>query len=143
MEKGVSNKLRKRWIGPYKVIEKLSDANYKVKPINRRGKGIVVNIRRLKRCFYPSNKSKEDDGRIDIKLEKDDDTESITRRKDDNQLINDIRVTKSVRSEKENKKNKKNKKPKLQNKLKIRLPAVAEATKRINEKNTMSKKQKH
>ena len=44
-------KLHKKWIGPYKVVDKINDLNYAIKHVNRRSRRLIVHINRLKRCF--------------------------------------------------------------------------------------------
>ena len=47
---GVSKKLSHRWKGPYIIMQKIDDANYKVKHIDT-NRTLMVNKCRLKRCF--------------------------------------------------------------------------------------------
>ena len=51
-KKGFSNKFRKRWKEPYKVLE-INDTGHvvKIKPANRNGKSIRVNISKLKTYY--------------------------------------------------------------------------------------------
>ena len=48
--KGVSKKLSQRFKGPYKVVQVIDDANYKLKTLTGK-KTIIVNKSRLKRCY--------------------------------------------------------------------------------------------
>ena len=52
IKKGTSNKLRKKWKGPYKVLE-IDDSGHtvKVKPILKNGRSVRVNICKLKTYF--------------------------------------------------------------------------------------------
>ncbi|RNA38462.1 Retrovirus-related Pol poly from transposon [Brachionus plicatilis] len=51
-KKGVSKKLSRRWTGPYTVIEKMSDINYRIPP-DSKGKKKLVHVNRLKKCNSP------------------------------------------------------------------------------------------
>ena len=46
---GVYRKFHKPWTGPYVVVEKLSDLNYKIRPLTGNGKPIV-HYNQLKKC---------------------------------------------------------------------------------------------
>ena len=48
---GLSKKFKNPWTGPYKVVEKLSDLNYRIQ--NLLGKEFVVHVNRLKKAFNP------------------------------------------------------------------------------------------
>jgi hypothetical protein len=48
--KGVSKKLSQRFKGPYKVVQVIDDANYKLKTLTGK-RTIIVNKSRLKRCY--------------------------------------------------------------------------------------------
>jgi hypothetical protein len=48
---GTAAKFKKNWKGPYKVIEKVTDLDYKIKQVNKRGKSLIVHVNRLK-TFY-------------------------------------------------------------------------------------------
>ena len=51
--KGLNNKFRKRWKGQYKVIEVNETGQViKIKPVNKNGKSIRVNISKLKTYSY-------------------------------------------------------------------------------------------
>ena len=52
--RGASKKLHKSWRGPYKVIKKLSDQNYRVQDLRNRKKRVVIHFDRLKQ--YQSNR---------------------------------------------------------------------------------------
>ena len=41
------------WTGPYRVIRRLSDVNYRIQTIQGRRKKMVVHFNRLKRCNSP------------------------------------------------------------------------------------------
>ena len=47
---GLSRKLRKKWKGPFKIIEVIKPVNYKIKPVGK-GRAQIVNVIHLKRCF--------------------------------------------------------------------------------------------
>ena len=47
--KGSHRKLKKRWTGPYKIMKRISDLNYKIKHTSTR-KQLVVHFNRLKFC---------------------------------------------------------------------------------------------
>ena len=61
-------KLHKKWIGPYKIVEKVNELNYAIKNLNKRSRRIIVHINRLKRCFMRSNDNTKNDETV-IKLE--------------------------------------------------------------------------
>ena len=48
--KGVSKKLSNRWKGPYKIIDVIDDANFRIKSLTGK-KTLMVNKCKLKRCF--------------------------------------------------------------------------------------------
>ena len=48
--KGISKKLSHRWKGPYKIVDVIDDANYKIKTLNGK-RSLIVNKCKLKRCF--------------------------------------------------------------------------------------------
>ena len=50
-QKGLNQKLRPRWKGPFTVIDKTNDVNVLLKPDGRKKKTIVCHMSRLKRCF--------------------------------------------------------------------------------------------
>ena len=50
---GLSNKFKKTWTGPYKVIAKLSELNYKI--MVRDNKIQVVHVNSLKANYNPPN----------------------------------------------------------------------------------------
>ena len=56
---GLSKKLRRKWKGPFKIIARLSDSNYKIKGCCARSKTKVVNIKHLKTCFSEPNRNFE------------------------------------------------------------------------------------
>ena len=47
-KRGPYSKFAPKWIGPYRIIDKISDVNFKIKPIYGRGKEQVVHVNRLK-----------------------------------------------------------------------------------------------
>ena len=47
--KGSHRKLKKRWTGPYEIVKRISDLNYKIKHTSTR-KQLVVHFNRLKFC---------------------------------------------------------------------------------------------
>lgn len=50
--KGMSRKLLKMWKGPYEVVEKLNERNYRLQTIRqKRRKRLTVHLNRLKRCY--------------------------------------------------------------------------------------------
>ena len=51
MKKGVCKKLSKKYRGPYKIIAKLEECVYIIKPVANKGRKITVHQNRLKRCF--------------------------------------------------------------------------------------------
>ena len=50
--KGLSPKLQSRWVGPYKVVQRISDIVYKIK---KTGKSIIVHHNRLKPYIHRDN----------------------------------------------------------------------------------------
>ncbi|CAF0881273.1 unnamed protein product [Brachionus calyciflorus] len=51
-KKGISKKLSRKWSGPYTIIEKLNENNYKLRP-EKPGKKKLVHVNRLKKCNSP------------------------------------------------------------------------------------------
>jgi hypothetical protein len=51
-KKGSNKKIGWKWLGPYTIVEKRSDSNYVLKP-DRRGRKILANSARMKKCFAP------------------------------------------------------------------------------------------
>jgi hypothetical protein len=51
-------KLNRIWKGPYQITSKTSQLNYEIKK-NGKGKGKIVHVNRLKRCFRQVNKDEE------------------------------------------------------------------------------------
>ena len=47
---GESKKLRHPWTGPYRVMENISDCDYRIKPLHGRKPTTVVHFNRLKPC---------------------------------------------------------------------------------------------
>jgi hypothetical protein len=48
-------KLYHPWIGPYRILKKISDVNYKIAPLQQPWKHSVVHFDRLKHCLRDSN----------------------------------------------------------------------------------------
>ncbi len=51
----MNTELHNKWLGPYKVIQKINEINYTIKHLNRRSRRIIVHINMLKRCFMRVN----------------------------------------------------------------------------------------
>jgi hypothetical protein len=51
-KKGPNKKIGWKWLGPYTIIEKRSESTYVLKP-DKRGRIVVANSARLKKCFSP------------------------------------------------------------------------------------------
>ena len=63
--RGKSKKLHHPWTGPYRVVSKLSECDYKIKLPRSKKAPVVVHLNRLKLCssstrFYKSSKAAED-----------------------------------------------------------------------------------
>jgi hypothetical protein len=61
--KGVSKKLSHRFKGPYRVVQVIDDANFKLKTLTGR-KTIIVNKSRLKRCYERKILQEMDDNNL-------------------------------------------------------------------------------
>jgi hypothetical protein len=51
-KKGPNKKIGWKWLDPYTIIEKRSESTYVLKP-DKRGRIVVANSARLKKCFSP------------------------------------------------------------------------------------------
>jgi transposase InsO family protein len=49
--KGKTAKLSRRWKGPYKIMKKVNESTYNIRPVSGRGKHLVANQCRLQKCF--------------------------------------------------------------------------------------------
>jgi hypothetical protein len=75
VKKGTSNKLRKKWKGPYKVIEiDNSGHTVKIKPISKNGRSLRVNNSKLKTYFkvIEHQQTSQDIIKIELDSTKDD-----------------------------------------------------------------------
>ena len=64
LKKGVTKKLHKPWLGPFKVLEKINEVNYRVEFKN--GKTQVIHVNRMKPCLTGSARLKEMDEVSDL-----------------------------------------------------------------------------
>ena len=55
---GISKKLTKPWVGPYRVVEIKGEVNYRIRELYGR-KELVVHVNRLKACNMPEEQSTE------------------------------------------------------------------------------------
>ena len=51
LKPGESKKFTRKWKGPYQIIARINDVNYYVKPVEGKGKKLVIHRNRLKKCF--------------------------------------------------------------------------------------------
>ena len=49
--KSLCKKFARRWRGPYKILKKLNDVDYEIRPIKNKGRKKIVHQTKLKRCF--------------------------------------------------------------------------------------------
>jgi len=49
--KGKTAKLSRRWKGPYKIMKKVNESTYNIRPVSGRGKHLVANQCGLQKCF--------------------------------------------------------------------------------------------
>jgi hypothetical protein len=45
------HKFIKNWKGPYRIIAKVNDTGYTVKPVNKNGRSKLINQKNMKKCF--------------------------------------------------------------------------------------------
>jgi hypothetical protein len=48
---GVSKKLSRKWKGPYRILDKINKVNYRIQPIQGRGRKLIVHQNRLMKCY--------------------------------------------------------------------------------------------
>jgi len=51
LKPGESKKFTRKWKGPYQIVARINDVNYYVKPVEGKGKKLVIHRNRLKECF--------------------------------------------------------------------------------------------
>ena len=70
-DKDGSKKLNKKWIGPFKIIQKINELNYAIKNTNKRSRKLIVHINRLKKCHMRTTEvSKNNIPKIKIEADK-------------------------------------------------------------------------
>ena len=86
------SKFSPRWLGPYVITRKISDVNYEIKPIYKRGRKIVVHVNRLKKAKIDESEPFLCTNRNEI-LPKQNDTQTIEHESDsDNEVLIGTRV---------------------------------------------------
>lgn len=48
---GVTSKLARKWKGPYRILAKINQSTFEIQFIKKKGKKLVINQSRLKKCF--------------------------------------------------------------------------------------------